>query len=87
MSMRDSSRHYTICEVLRELNDLHQNGSDHDKLVRQKRALAESMAKRMSKKLLEYNKEVYKDWWKRNHDHMEDLERRISEKYIVEDPC
>lgn len=85
MTMRGSSKHYTICEVLREINDLHQEDTEHDKMIRNKLSLAEKMAKRMSKKLLEYNKEVYKDWWERNPDYEEDINRRLSNTYCVGD--
>ena len=54
----------TICEVLREINDLHQTDSDADKQTRQKLIEAEGMAKRMSKKLFKDNKKLYKKFWK-----------------------
>jgi len=44
------------------------------------------MAKRMSGKLVEYNQEVFKDWWERNPDYARDMARRLSERYIVEEP-
>jgi len=81
--MRNSSSNYTVCEVLREINDEHQGDTDHDKMIRNKLALAEIMAKKMSRKLLEYNKDVYKGWWERNPDKAADLARRLEEKYCV----
>ncbi len=84
MSMRNASKHRTICEVLREINDLHQGANEHDVMVRMKLAEAQAMAKRMSRKLLEYNKEVYRDWWEKNKDFEADLDRRLSKNYLVE---
>jgi hypothetical protein len=84
MSMRNASHERTICEVLREINDLHQSDSTHDKVIRQKLSEAEKMAKRMSLKLLEYNKEVYKDWWASNPEYEKRLRARLEEGYKVE---
>jgi len=83
MSIRGASKQRTICEVLREINDLHQGGSAVDKEVRRLLAEAEDMGKRMSKKLKEYNKEVYRGWWDKNPDYEKDLDRRMNEKYIT----
>lgn len=74
----------TLCEVLREINDMHQSDSEHDKIVRKKLSEAEDMGKRMDKKLLQYNKDVYKDFWEANKDYEEDLQRRLDTKYIIE---
>lgn len=79
--MRSASKSRTICEVLREINDLHQ-GSDDAKtraLLRE----AQEMAKRMSRKLLKYNKNAFADWWAENPDHEADVLRRIDETYLV----
>lgn len=83
MSMRDASKHRTICEVLREINDLHQGKKGHDSIVRKKLAEAEEMAKRMSKKLLEYNKEEFADWWAANKDYEADLVKRQNKRYCT----
>ena len=83
MSIRGASKQRTICEVLREINDLHQGNSRHDKEVRKKLSEAEDMGKRMSTKLKEYNKNVYKDWWEKNPDYERDLDRRLKKKYIT----
>jgi len=45
---------------------------------------AVKMAKRMSAKLLEYNKETFKDWWKENPDWEEDVRRRIEDPWYLE---
>jgi len=66
VGMRDANNRLTICEVLRHINDRVQ-GEEHSD-VRDMLALAEQMAKRMSKKLLEYNHELDDSWWKENAD-------------------
>jgi hypothetical protein len=76
------SKKRTICEVLREINDLHQTGSEDDEKVRELLREAQDMGKRMSRKLLHYNKEVFKDWWEENQDYEADLRRRMDENYI-----
>lgn len=84
MSIRSAGDHrYTLCEVLREINDLHQGDSETDKIIRNKLVLAEKMAKKMSRKLLEYNKSVFKDWWDNNPDHEEKILRRLNKSYLV----
>jgi hypothetical protein len=82
--MRNASQERTICEVLRELNDLHQSDSSHDKIVRIKCAEAERMAKRMSLKLLENNKEIFRDWWASNPEYEKRLRARLQEGYKSE---
>lgn len=82
MSMRDASHLRTLCEVLREIADIHQGGTIHDSETLKKLAEAERMGKRMSAKLLEYNKEVFAEWWEDNPGYEEDLKRRIDERYI-----
>lgn len=83
MSLRMAARKRTICEVLREICDLHQSQTDHDKTIRKKLFEAEKMAKKMSKKLLSYNKFVYKGWWKQNPDYEQDVQRRLNKRYIT----
>ncbi len=78
-NMRMASNRRTICEVLREANDLSQDRPDVRKLL----AEAQDMAKRMSRKLLEYNKEVFTDWWADNPDYEADVLRRIDENYLA----
>lgn len=72
----------TICEVLREINDILRNTEYHDKIF-SKLQECESMAKKMSKKLREYNREYDKDWWEKNVDYEQDIIRREQEKYVV----
>ena len=81
--MREAPNVRTICEVLRDINDQHQEKTDHDQRVRDLLLVAERMAKRMANKLLEYNKEVFKDWWEKNPDHEKKLRARMSKSYLA----
>ena len=83
MSMRDAAAVRTVCEVLREINDLHQENTEHDKIVRVKLCEAEDMAKRMSKKLVSYNKNVYRGWWEKNPNYVRAVKQRLDKKYCV----
>ena len=83
MSMRDASNARTICEVLRMANDLNQGDSKREKMTRKLLAEAEAMAKKMSLKLLEYNQDVFKDYWKENPDKEADLKKRMSKNYLT----
>lgn len=83
MSMRDASNARTICEVLRMANDLNQGDSKREKMTRKLLAEAETMAKKMSLKLLEYNQEVFKDYWQENPDKESDLKIRMSKHYLT----
>jgi len=83
MSLREVAKVRTICEVLREINDLHQFNTSMDIQTRKLLNEAEDMAKRMSKKLIEYNKNVYAGWWKKNPDYEKDLQKRLNKKYVV----
>lgn len=79
----------TICEVLREIADLHQPVSicsSPEMLNMRTRALlreAQTMAKKMARKLLEYNKKEFEDWWAANPDYEADLRRRMAKDYLV----
>ena len=86
MTMRAAYPRRTICEVLREINDLVQEDDDVHKIIRRKLALCELMAKKMQRKLVEYSGKEHNDWWKENPDRKKDLEKRMSEKYITEEP-
>lgn len=79
-SMRESHDYRTICEVLREINDLAQ----HNLTIRKLLVEAQDMAKRMSRKMAEYNKSWDRDWWDRNPDKAADIERRLSKDYLCE---
>ena len=85
MSLRRATKVRTLCEVLREINDLHQGDKKHDKKVRKKLVEAECMAKKMSYKLLEYNKEYDKDWWETTEGKRREklLRKRLSKSYLV----
>ena len=83
MSMRDASNARTICEVLREINDICQGNDKRDKAIRKKLAEAERMAKKMSYKLLEYNREIFVDYWEENKDKEKDLKNRMSKNYLT----
>lgn len=83
MSMRDASNAITICEVLRRINDLNQGDSKREKMTRKLLAEAERMAKKMSLKLLEYNKEVFTNYWEENKNKEEDLKKRMSKNYLT----
>lgn len=85
MTMRGSNKERTICEVLREINDLCQADIEENQIIRSKLYEAERMAKKMAKKLLEYNQEIFKDWWDNNPDVKQKLEKRLNENYITGD--
>lgn len=77
MSGLKSSTHLrTICEVLREMNDLVQENNDKDIKIRELIVEAFGMGKRMAKKLYEYNKIADADWWEKNPE----CNRRIKEE-------
>lgn len=82
MSMCNANGVRTVCEVLRELCDIHQGGDEHDALVRRKLVEAEAMCKRMAKKLYEHNKKFDAGWWAKNPDYEDDLKRRLDEHYL-----
>jgi len=73
----------TICEVLREINDLHQGQSKEDLKIRELLDEAISMAKKMSRKLLHYNKKAFSKFWEENPNYEKDLNRRLDLKYKI----
>jgi hypothetical protein len=81
MSMRGACENRTICEVLREINDI-LHGNPAHKQILPKLIEAEKMAKKMSGKLVEYNKEIFAGWWEKNPDYEKDIKRRLSESYL-----
>lgn len=85
MSMRDAAHSRTICEVLREINDIHQGDTQIDISTRAMCREAVDMAKRMDRKLKEYNQEWDKEWWDANPDVNEDIERRMAVDYLAMD--
>lgn len=82
MTLRGSAAMRTICEVLREANDLCQFDTKRFRKLRALLAEAEQMGKKMARKLYENNKEFDKDWWEKNPDYKKDLERRLDETYL-----
>ena len=74
-SMKYANRERTSCEVVRELFELVRD----DPAAVEKLKEIHTMAKRMSTKLYEYNKEYDKGWWEKNPDYEEDLKRRLNE--------
>lgn len=89
--INDANSKLVICEILREINDLHQGDSAVDVEVRNKIAKAEIMAKKISNKLAEYRKIVkgeqgffeYMNKFEDNEDFEDDLKRRTEEKYKI----
>jgi hypothetical protein len=81
--MKDTSKFRTVCEVLREINDMHQIDNEHDKTVRIKLIEVQSMAKKMSYELFKYSKKRFKNWWKKNYDYEKDVRERLSKDYLV----
>ena len=84
MSMRFANKRRTLCEVLREINDYHQNKHKHDNRIRALCAEAELMGKKMARKLFEYSKEYDKDWWAANPLYRDKLIKRLSDNYHFE---
>lgn len=89
MSLKTVNKKRTLCEVLREINDLCVDAvadrsldlAENRKLLKgiQRRVVeAEQMGKRMAHKLYSYNKEFDKGWWEENKDWAEDELRRMS---------
>lgn len=82
MSMRDKNDKLTICEVLRMVNDRLQM-AEHEG-IRDLLALAEQMAKKMAKKLVEYNERFDSEWWINNPQYKKMCERELS-RYLTGD--
>ena len=76
-SLHSASHDRTICEVLREIHDLHDDDPTRALLLD-----AVDMAKRMARKLSQYNREEFGEWWADNEDYAEDLARRTGEESI-----
>lgn len=86
MSMRRAADRRTVCEVLREINDLHQGKEEHDTLVRYKLFECERMAKSMTRKLYENNKQWDAKFWADNPDYEKDLLKRLGTSYLTGQP-
>ncbi len=86
MSMRGAFPKRTLCEVLREINDiLNKNEPMQPCEIRKKLIEAEVMAKKMSHKLRKYNKSWDAKWWEDNKDYDEDFTKRMNNRYIVQE--
>lgn len=83
MTMRIAHPQITICEILRIINDLHQGKTDVDINTRKYLVVAERMAKKMNRKLLEYNKKANVGWWKKNKEYETLLKKRMSKSYLA----
>ncbi len=81
MTIMGASHKRTICEVLREIYELHPKDKDIDLQVKTKLIEAEEMAKKMSAKMIEYNKDVFADFWEDNLDYEADMIRRMTTQY------
>ena len=69
MTMRIACKLRTLCGVLREIQDEHQDpNTEHDLLVRKRLAEAEVMAQTFTRKLLSYSKKYNKKFFKENPD-------------------
>lgn len=76
-SMRRVNKECTICEVIRELYWM--TDKKNKNAIRRIRTI-HNMAKRMSKKLYEYNKEYDNGWWKDNKNYEKALKARMRRK-------
>jgi len=89
MGMKKVSNRRTICEVLREINDIHQGDADVDIITRKKLAIAEKMAKKICLRLLIHKKEdgspEWIEWLEANPDKESDMVSRLMGDYKYED--
>lgn len=74
---KTANKDRTICEVLREIWELTEK--DEIKTLLHE---AQDMAKRMAYRLMQYNKQVFSDFWAENKDYEEDLRSRIDKNLI-----
>lgn len=85
MTLRRGSGRFTVCEVLRSLNDLCQGETQEDQRIRKLLVIAERKMKKLSYSLLKENEKVFKNYWKRNPKYLEDRKRRFSKYYLIAD--
>lgn len=64
--MKKSNRFRTICEVLREINDLVQEDTENNIKIRSLLGEAFNMAKKIVSKLYSYNRKACAGFWKKN---------------------
>lgn len=76
-----TSNFRSVCEILREINDLCQGEESKDYQIRDKCSEAIYKAKRMAKKLKEYNKNYNAGWWEDNKEYEASLEKRMQLEY------
>lgn len=75
-SMKFTNKKRTICEVIREINDIiNENTYDKDKMKGKIKEIHD-MAKRMSKKLYAYKKDWDKNEYGINPDYEQDIKNR-----------
>lgn len=79
--MRFANNKRTVCEVLRDINDLCQDENQTE--IRKLLYEAEYMCKRMALKLKEYNKDWDAEWWAANPEYEKKLDERMKKSYIV----
>lgn len=82
-SMRGAFGARSICEVLREINDLAQKDTIVHSEIRKKLYEAQRMAKSMASKLGSYNQKWDKGWWEANPEYKKDYERRLKKDYLA----
>jgi len=75
--MKQSWKFRTICEVLREINDLIQEDNEQNAKVRVLLEEAFNMSKRIVAKLYEYNKQSCADFWERNPNRKRAIEEEL----------
>lgn len=73
----------TICEVLRDINDLVQSDQEPDNTIRELLLEAEVMGKKITRKLYEYSKKWNKDFYDSNPDFEEKLKLRLNKSYLT----
>ena len=73
----------TLCEVLREVNSLHQGEDEHSVEVRGKLREAFLMAKKMSYRLYKYSRVWDKGWWKKQAKYAKIVEQRMREPFTL----
>ena len=66
VNMKHSYKFRTICEVLREINDIIQEDNDNNTKIRTLLEEATLMGKKMAGKLFEYSQDRFPDYWKHN---------------------
>jgi len=88
MSIRGANELRTLCEVLREIDDItFQKVGKKSSLFKEVHARlieAEAMSKKMARALYEYNKKFDTGWWEKNPDYETDLKNRLNKEYLID---